>query len=271
MPTALFQASFTDGTIPDTFEAAISNGQHVNAPFGPAPVAGRLFLSTAPDGAACLQSTLAIGDATDTAGHNRSEMRWPFDGALQERWNTIEIFVPRDFDSSAQVCLYQIHDQWNDPTDTLWVTGHEKWVNLGVHAKNEVLLFLIPINAPDDSSNNYRIGGTAPLVRGRWAQMVVHANWAIDGTGFYEIWYDGYKVMSEWNRAAGYNDPIGPATTFGVYAATGDPHMTVTRTAYYRNAAIYAGSAIRSWQDIFVGSAPPKPRVQFKSTATGFR
>ena len=270
MPVALYSASLTDGVISSTMTSMSANGTVLQSPYSPSGIPNHIFLTTAPDGSPCLQSSLVAGDAS-TSGGRRSEIGWPFDGALAERWYTVEIYLPSSFDSSAQVCLFQIHDQWNDSADSLWGSGHEKWVNLGCHAKNGKFLFLIPIDAPTDTWINYRIGGIADLLYDQWAQLVVHANWATDTTGFYEIWYGGRKVVSEWNKAAGYAEPIGPAVRFGVYASSNDPHMGVTRTAWYRNAAIYAGSAIANWQDIFVSSAQPKPREQFKLTATGFR
>jgi hypothetical protein len=58
------------------------------------------------------------------------------------------------------------------------------------------------------------------VTAGVWHKVEIQASWKTDGTGFYKIWYDGNKVLQEYNIDTTISDNINRPFQFrvGLYA-----------------------------------------------------
>lgn len=240
----IYGADFTDGTIPSTIPAVSANGVLAVAPYGTAPRPGNIEIGTAPDGSVCLQETLRTGDLITNLGY-RSEVGWNTEGQGFERWYALDIFLHSGINALDRLTIIQLHDQYDDATDSLWGSGHEKFVNAAFMLCKGSVEFWLPkyvagTGLPDDTVSTGRIAGTSPAVFDRWARMVIHADWKTTTSGFIEAWYDGKKVCSEWAKPAAYVDPTGPLMRFGPY--NHDTPVSVDTRIWYRNARVYDGA-----------------------------
>lgn len=242
--TLLYSADFTSGVVPDDLPVVGANGATVTPPYGASPIPGFLEIATAPDGTLCLQSTTHPSD-TITNGGYRSEVGWNSEGQGHERWYSVDVFFAAGINTVDNVNFMQLHDQYDDATDTLYGSGHEKFVNAAFQFQNHKVLVFLPdyvraTGLPDDSKTVGRLVASVPMIFDRWAKLVVHANWQTTSAGWIEAWYDGRKIMSEWTKPAAYVDPTGPLMRFGSYTHQAPP--TLQTRIWYKNARIYDGA-----------------------------
>jgi hypothetical protein len=100
------------------------------------------------------------------------------------------------------------------------------------------------VGGQSDGPNWFRY--TAPsnsLLRDHWYDLVFHVKWSHDGTGLWEIWIDGTKVVSRtqpnlyWRSSTGYNDILYPALSNYHAKAQypGGPAVTWNTSILFRN------------------------------------
>jgi hypothetical protein len=60
--------------------------------------------------------------------------------------------------------------------------------------------------------------GLKTVTPGEWHTIVIQANWQSDDTGFYKMWYDGEKVVNEFNLPTMIDDDRAFDFHVGIYA-----------------------------------------------------
>lgn len=60
--------------------------------------------------------------------------------------------------------------------------------------------------------------GLATVSAGVWHKVEIQANWQSDGTGFYKLWFDGVKVLEQYNLATTIDDSREFGFHLGLYA-----------------------------------------------------
>lgn len=196
-------------------------------------IAGRIEISTAPDGAPAMMSRITPSDDV-TFGGIRSEINQAA-AANAERWYVWEIFIPAGFASADLISFMQIHDTPDGGESPV------KFPNLEFQTQNGLVFCQVPRNCPSELTSTGRVpaGQLVSLSTGRWVKCGVHANWATDSTGFFEVFYDGNLLAREWFRASGYTDAVGPYLKLGLYDFA---HAGISKeySAWYRNCKVYS-------------------------------
>lgn len=71
------------------------------------------------------------------------------------------------------------------PSSMVWISGNQLFtrVKQGTICNQKTVTF----------------GNLATVTAGEWHKVVIQAKWATDGTGFYKLWFDGTKVLEQYN------------------------------------------------------------------------
>ncbi|NTX10761.1 heparin lyase I family protein [Myxococcus sp. CA051A] len=71
------------------------------------------------------------------------------------------------------------------PSSMVWISGNQLFtrVKQGTICNQKTVTF----------------GNLATVTAGEWHKIVIQAKWATDGTGFYKLWFDGTKVLEQYN------------------------------------------------------------------------
>ncbi|ADO69935.1 polysaccharide lyase [Stigmatella aurantiaca] len=90
------------------------------------------------------------------------------------------------------------------PTSMVWLSGNQlsTRVKYGSICAQKTLTF-----------NNL-----ATVSAGEWHKVVIQAKWASDGTGFYKMWFDGNKVLEQYNLSTTISDDRYFQFRVGLYA-----------------------------------------------------
>lgn len=91
------------------------------------------------------------------------------------------------------------------PSSMVWIYGTQ----LNTRVKHGTLC-----NQSTTSFNNL-----ASVSRGVWHKIVIQAKWESDNTGYYKMWYDGNKVLEEYNRPTMINEDEWFQMRVGLYAS----------------------------------------------------
>ncbi|KAL2672160.1 hypothetical protein Neosp_012858 [[Neocosmospora] mangrovei] len=123
-------------------------------------------------------------------------------------------------------------DDWM-PSSMLWLEG-DQLVSRVVSGQYRV---------PDCSRDIQTFPKLAKVSAGQWHKVVIQASWKSDNTGFYKIWFDGNKVLEEYNRKTTLNDDSVFQFRIGLYANAwhDDKHMEGSqsfRQVWYDEVAI---------------------------------
>lgn len=199
-------------------------------------VAGKLQIDQAPDGAASMLSRIAPGDSEPfgVGSGIRSELSFP-DRANGEVWFVWETFFQSGFGGTDQITWMQVHDTPDGGESPV------KYPNFEFFTQGGMVFCGVPYNCPSEATANGRLPSQqrVPLVTGRWVKSALHTNFAPDGTGFIECFYDGVLVAREWNRACGWTDAVGPYLKLGLYDFT-HAGIATQYSAWYRNLKVYS-------------------------------
>jgi len=71
------------------------------------------------------------------------------------------------------------------PSTMVWISGNQLFtrVKQGTICNQKTVTF----------------GNLATVTAGEWHKIVIQAKWATDGTGFFKLWFDGTKVLEQYN------------------------------------------------------------------------
>ncbi|RKG75444.1 polysaccharide lyase [Corallococcus terminator] len=61
-------------------------------------------------------------------------------------------------------------------------------------------------------------GNLATVTAGEWHKVIIQAKWASDGTGFFKLWFDGTKVLEQYNLSTTVSDDRYFQFRVGLYA-----------------------------------------------------
>jgi hypothetical protein len=155
----------------------------------------------------------------------RLQADWQF----QNQGYVIQQFIA-DFTQVSGHC-----DDWM-PTSMIWIYGHE--LHTRVKSGNNCNEIANPSNALNTGSGGWvlpsAIGGSAlQVTAGVWHTVEIQALWKSDTTGFYKVWYDGVKVLENYNIATTTTDQQSFEYHVGLYANGwhDDGHMVGTQAA----------------------------------------
>lgn len=109
----------------------------------------------------------------------------------QERWFGLSTYLPEDYPDGLADIVFQIHErpgdceEYRSPPLYLRVgdgqmTWKTRWDSKRCSDGNE----------PEGTANV----SSAPIVRGRWVDWVVHVRWSYESDGLVEVWQDGRQV-----------------------------------------------------------------------------
>ena len=98
-------------------------------------------------------------------------------------------------------------DDWM-PSSMIWIKGNQ--LTTRVVSGN--------YRQPDCSRSFRTFGDLATVTPGEWHKIVLQVRWENDNTGFYKMWYDGEKVVDEYNLATTVNDDETYQFRVGLYA-----------------------------------------------------
>lgn len=199
-------------------------------------VAGKCEIGRAPDGSPSLLSRIAPTDSEPfgVGSGVRSELSFP-DRANGEIWYVWDTFFQTGFPGTDQITWMQVHDTPDGGESPV------KYPNFEFFTQGGWVFAAVPFNCPSEATANGRPPQQqrVPLITGRWVTAALHTNWATDGNGFLECFYDGQLVAREWSRACGYTDAVGPYLKLGLYDFT-HGGITATYSAWYRNLKVYS-------------------------------
>jgi len=103
--------------------------------------------------------------------------RLPADWQFQSQSYNIAQFIA-DFSSITSCDGYM-------PTSMIWLSGNQ----LSTRIKSGDVC-----NQKTVNFNNL-----ATVSAGEWHEVIIQAKWTNDGTGFYKLWFDGKKVLEQYN------------------------------------------------------------------------
>ncbi|KAF2621487.1 polysaccharide lyase family 20 protein [Macroventuria anomochaeta] len=130
----------------------------------------------------------------------RLQEDWDFSG--DQSYNIAQFIA--DFTDSG--C-----DDWM-PTTMIWLQGNQLYTRVKhgtVCPKAAQLLTVFP--------------KVATVSAGQWHKIVVHSSWKSDNTGFFKLWFDGVKVLEQFNIPTTIDNNRAFGFSIGLYAnAWGD-------------------------------------------------
>ena len=101
---------------------------------------------------------------------------------LQQDWQ----FQPQSYNIAQFIADFTDTgcDDWM-PSSMIWLQGNQLFtrVKQGTACSQKIVTF----------------GNLATVSAGEWHKVVIQAKWASDGTGFYKLWFDGTKVLEQYN------------------------------------------------------------------------
>jgi hypothetical protein len=89
----------------------------------------------------------------------------------------------------------------------------------------------------DDETESTEIFETGEFKRGKWNDFVFQVKWSHGPDGFVNMWWNGKQVAS-YTGPIGYNDDVGPSTSFGIYRDE-SPKTYISYVSEYRNGDSY--------------------------------
>jgi hypothetical protein len=112
------------------------------------------------------------------------------------------------------------------PSSMVWIVGNQ----LASRVKyGEV--------CPQSSQETTEWKNLATVSAGVWHRVVIQADWQSDTTGYYKLWFDGVKVLEEYNIATSVSDGRAFQFRVGLYANywhdTGYSGNQPTRQVWY--------------------------------------
>ncbi|ATB39166.1 hypothetical protein CYFUS_004607 [Cystobacter fuscus] len=90
------------------------------------------------------------------------------------------------------------------PSSMIWLSGNQ--------------LFTRVKQGSVCSQKTVTFGNLATVTAGVWHKIVIQAKWASDGTGFYKLWFDGQKVLEQYNLSTTVSDDRYFQFRVGLYA-----------------------------------------------------
>jgi len=241
----LYSAPLTSNPEYFTVTSAVNPDSYNESGFIPLP--GRVYFGTAPDGAACLVTTVAEGDAQDYVGAYRSEVAAPQVSANTGYWITWDSFLPTDFPYNAvpdffgqgTYCIAQMHDSPDAGNPIVNLSNVVFFVNNAGR-----IIVKVPTLASftdKTSASIYDVYVGPKLKLGQWVKMAWLVKFTTDGTGFIESYYDGVPICKVWRQRTDYTNILAPYLRLGVY----DFHHLEKfgrMTQYIRNVVVRDGS-----------------------------
>lgn len=212
-----------------------------------AGVPGAVEIAQAPDGSSAMQMTIN-GTDPQTYGGTRSELLADPEPAAV-RWYAFDIYIPSGF-GAGRFSIMQIHDTPDAGESPVKFPNFEFVVCDGA-----ALEVYVPLDVPSEATANSRLVGACPLVTDRWVRCALYCNWQATTSAWFEAYYDGKLVCSEWWRPFRYTDTTGPYLQIGVYELF---HFGFTgqRRAWYRDIRI--GDSGETYTSML--GTPPAPR-----------
>jgi hypothetical protein len=124
----------------------------------------------------------------------RLEQGWQF---AQQSYNLAQFIA--DFRDYNNAC-----DDWI-PTTMVWILGDQLYTR---------------VKTWDDICHQHirEFPSLGPVSAGVWHKIVIQANWKDDGTGFYKMWFDGQRVVAEFDISTTLTDPREFQFHVGLYA-----------------------------------------------------
>ncbi|SEM54827.1 Polysaccharide lyase [Stigmatella aurantiaca] len=120
---------------------------------------------------------------------------------LQEDWQ----FQPQSFNIAQFIADFS-NTGCDDymPSSMIWLQGNQLFtrVKQGTVCSQKTVTF----------------GNLATVSAGQWHKVVMHVKWASDGTGFYKLWFNGQKVLEQYNLSTTVADDRYFQFRVGLYA-----------------------------------------------------
>ena len=216
------------------FGTSEANGVQVSGS-PPPPVAGRVEIGMAPDGAPCLHARCYQGD-TLTVGGLRSEIAMVADAFNAPIWYVWEMWIPSSWPRTGHpYTVMQIHDT-PDAGNSVVV-----WPNIEMMVQDSSLLIKVPNDASNKGVSASRDLLTVPVKFNQWIKCAVLAHWRKDATGYFEIYYDNQLVDRRYGIQSAYSDTVGPYLKLGVYDCLHYDDFGILE-AYYKNCVVRDGA-----------------------------
>lgn len=137
----------------------------------------------------------------------------------KDYWYGLSIFIPSEFvaPTKSNAVLFQWHTQQGGPSPVLAIrAGNNDWIITG------------------NATEKRRTLAKIPFEKDRWTDWVVHVRWSAEKKGFWTIWKDGVKVVSERDIITQYPEALGPYAKFGQYHSVGEVPQNVVYFDEYR-------------------------------------
>lgn len=139
-------------------------------------------------------------------------------------------------DNSAEGLIHQLQAGAGSPVISLWM--HASW-------GNEIVLTILygDANNPNEYATG-AIGGKYLLVAGKWMDFVEHVQWAIDGTGVYELWctVDGVTTkLFSYNGPTTFSNPEDGNSPYG-----GTPKLGIYHWFWHSNTMMQANESLKA-------------------------
>lgn len=231
MPWSLAVAAIlVDGRVDEgnfgSYRILEANGQQLAARLHPDGIAGHLDRVPDPLGNGRFVIRASIGRSDiPIYGGIRSEMSGFEDPFGVERWYGFSFLIPDAWNSpEPAVKVFQIHDRADvgengvrHPTLQLMINPARKVQLYNAYDEDFITT---PPDVPPLPNVDYTFRKLAEwnLVTGSWVDIVIHAKWAADSTGFLHIWKDGQLLHSETDHINTFNDQRGVWFKAGTYA-----------------------------------------------------
>lgn len=155
-----------------------------------------------------LQATLYDTDEEVNLGQ-RSEVRLDADSNA-EYWYKFEMRLGAGWVFDEPMLVFQMHDT---PFDGV----NDRTPNLMLVAEDGQLICITPTTMPAETNQATR-AARIPVVPGEWFEVMVHARWKPDTTGFREVFIDRRPLLKQFSVATQYTgDTDGPYLKLGIY------------------------------------------------------
>lgn len=187
------------------------------------------------------------GNPDGTTG-NRSEFYCPSEpvsaGVTCERWYKFGLLFTSEWGGADNrlFSVMQMHDK-PDAGD------NPRWPNLMLLADGDDLQPAVPKTDPPAEDVSRRYIGSAPLVKNKWIDVVLHVRWSQEAaTGLFEMFVSGVPIFREIRRANAFVDAYGPQFKLGVYNTYKHTGSGKICACYYSAVKHYDG--IESYSDM---------------------
>lgn len=188
-----------------------------------------------------------------TSGGHRTEIYLTADAVNTQVWLTWDFMLPSSYWNgfTGIITICQFHD-----TPDAGDPARQPAFMLQVNDRN-LQVALPKATLPTELLASKQMPGVN-ISFDVWYSMCVRIKWAIDNTGFREVFVNKMPILREWNLATNYDDTVGAYFKLGMYF-TNNFNPCGNKVLYARNLKKWTGND--GYQTVLGGIPLPRERI----------